>query len=141
MARVDFYILDAGDAGAREAVACRLAEKAWQQGHRVLVRTADAAAAARLDELLWTFRQNSFVPHAVVDEADGEPVLIGAHPPAGAGSDVLINLADEVPADWEGYARVAEIVSPEPGVRDRARARYRRYREAGVEPDTHRLAG
>lgn len=137
MTRVDFYILGHGDDDERDAVACRLAEKAWQQGYNVYIRTADKTATERIDERLWTFREASFVPHASVAEADDEPVVIGETPPASA--DVEINLGGDVDTAWQAYERIAELVANDPEERGRARERYRAYREAGVEPTTHNL--
>ena len=67
MTKVDFYLLGEG-ADSRERIACRLAEKAWRLGNRVYVLAPDQAAAQALDELLWTFSQGSFVPHAVCEQ-------------------------------------------------------------------------
>ena len=89
MTRVDFYVLPDTADGARLEFACRIAEKAYTQAHRVYVHAASAAEAARLDELLWTFRDTSFVPHALagagISAADAPPVLIG-HEAGHAGS-------------------------------------------------------
>jgi DNA polymerase-3 subunit chi len=137
MARVDFYVIGHADSDQRDAFACRLAEKAWQQGYRIYIRTVDAAATQRLDERLWTFRESSFVPHAPVSEADDEPVVIGDQRPPAA--DVEINLGDDIDPDWRAYERVAELVTHEPSDRQRARERFRTYREAGIEPATHNL--
>ncbi len=137
MSRVDFYILSAADSDQRDAFACRLAEKAWQQGHRIYIRTADAAATQRLDERLWTFREASFVPHSPVAEAEDDPIVIGDQPPPAA--DVQINLGDDIDPQWRAYQRVAELVTNEPSDRQRARERFRHYRDAGVEPTTHNL--
>ncbi|HKJ94413.1 MAG TPA: DNA polymerase III subunit chi [Gammaproteobacteria bacterium] len=137
--RVDFYILETADAGTRETFCCRLAEKAWQQGYRVFVRTADTAAASGLDDRLWSFRQGSFVPHAVVSAAEGEPVQIGDTLPDGPAADLLINLGEDVPDGWDRYPRIAEVVNQEPDVVGPGRARFRHYRDAGIEPQPHRL--
>ncbi len=64
MTRVDFHILPVDGKIERERWACRLAAKAWKQGHRVHVHTIDETGMARMDELLWTFRDISFLPHA-----------------------------------------------------------------------------
>lgn len=136
--RVDFYILAAADAAARETFCCRLAEKAYQQGYRVYVLTADRGEAERLDGHLWTFRAGSFVPHAMSGEAVDEPVVLGETAPAND-VDVLINLAPTLPPSWQSFARIAEIVSQDPAVREPAREHFRRYRDAGVEPVSHRL--
>lgn len=139
--RVDFYILPGADAAARETFCCRLTEKAYQQGHRVHVRTGGREQAESLNQRLWTFRAGSFVPHALTGEATAEdPVVLGDDAPA-AGADVLINMAPELPASWQGYERIAEIVNQEPTVLANARSNYRQFRDAGIEPTNHRIQG
>ena len=64
MTKVDFYLLGAGH-NSHALFACRLAEKVWRLGHRVYLLAADPPAANELDDLLWTFSQGSFVPHAL----------------------------------------------------------------------------
>ena len=139
MARVDFYLLASNAAEERDTFACRLAEKAWQQGYRVFLRTQDEAATQRLDERLWTFREASFVPHATLGEADGDPVIVGETPPTKA--QVEINLGSEIDPDWRGFDRIAELVTQAAEDRQRARERYRAYRQTGVEPVTHTIEG
>ena len=67
--------------GSKKALeACRLIERLYSSGKRVAVWMSDRGRAAVLDEYLWTFAQNSFVPHALWDgngDAD-EPVAIVA---------------------------------------------------------------
>jgi len=60
--KVDFYTLGEPDRRARLVTACRLAEKAYEQGLRVVVRTASAAETAEFDEPLGTVSDRSFVP-------------------------------------------------------------------------------
>jgi DNA polymerase-3 subunit chi len=106
MTRVDFYLLGA-DGDSRERIACRLAEKAWRLGNRVYLLAPDKPAALELDELLWTFSQGSFVPHAVCtgdSDAEIHPVLIGHNEPPAVLQDVLISLAPEVPTWFSRFA-------------------------------------
>ena len=141
--KVDFYVLGAADARARLLTACRLAEKAWDQGLRVAVRTSSPAEAADLDDLLWTFSDRSFVPHGTWPAepafAAATAVLIGTGALPESHRDVLVNLAGEAPADPTRYGRVCEIVAADEDARRRARVRYRAYRDAGLEPATHNL--
>jgi DNA polymerase-3 subunit chi len=141
MTKIDVSLLGDG-ADSRELFACRLAEKAWRLGHRVYVLTPDAPAALELDELLWTFSQGSFVPHAVYRspaDAETNPVLIGhAEPPAEC-QDVLVSLAPEVPPWFSRFARVAELVAHDEAAKARARERFRFYRERGYPLETHNL--
>jgi DNA polymerase-3 subunit chi len=142
MTKVDFYLLSAEGPESRERTACRLAEKAYRLGHRVYLLVPDQAAAIELDELLWTFSQGSFVPHAVcTDKADSDvpPVLIGYAEPPAALNDVLVSLSAEVPPWFSRFARVAELVGPAEADKNRARGRFRFYRERGYPLDTHNL--
>ncbi len=145
MTRVDFYVLeDAGEA-ARERFACRLAEKAYRLENRVFVHAGSSAAARRMDSLLWTFRDASFVPH-VLDGPELEPALAGATPVRiGAGdepdfeAELLVNLADEVPLFFSRFDRVAEIVPADAEARAAMRERYRFYRDRGYDMETHKI--
>ena len=143
--RVDFYILEADAEHERLRTACRLAEKAWQRGHRVFIHAGSASLARLVDDILWTYRQDSFVPHALwpdrvdVGEDRREPVLIGDGTGEPADIDVLINLAEDIPGFADRSARVAEIVPGDDAGRRSGRARYRIYRERGVAIEQHNL--
>ena len=141
MTKVDFYLLGT-DSDNREMFACRLTEKAWRLGHRVYLLAPDQSSANQLDELLWTFSQGSFVPHAVCrQEADVDlhSVLIGHTEPPARLSDVLISLAAEVPAWFSRFTRVAEMVGASEDDKTHARERFRFYRERGYPLETHNL--
>jgi DNA polymerase-3 subunit chi len=144
--RVDFYVLSDAGERPRLSVACRLADKAYRLGHRVYLHAASAAAARELDELLWTFRADSFVPHRLLDDGGGDPVglevpvVIGAvEEPEDEHCDLLINTAAEVPLFFSRYERVAEIVPGDEDERRRGRMRYQFYRERGYPLHTHEL--
>ncbi|MGI9245175.1 MAG: DNA polymerase III subunit chi [Steroidobacteraceae bacterium] len=138
--RVDFYTLTAADRRSRLVYACRLAEKAYDQGLRVFMRTSHPAETAELDELLWTFADGSFVPHAVwpsePEVAGATPVLIGSHGPD-THRDVLVNLGPDAPADYSAYARVCDVVGGDEDGKKAGRIRWRTYRDAGCAPELH----
>ena len=142
--RVDFYVLSTVEPRARLLLGCRLVEKAYLAGQRVFVWLQDAAALAAFDELLWSFSDRSFVPHESARETPQWlecPVLLGCQSVPGAGYDLLLNLGAEPPAESLAQApRIIEILDAEPARRLAARERYRRYRERGVNPQTHHIA-
>ena len=141
MPRIDFYVLPDQKENGRALLACRLTDKAFGLGHTVYLFTASEARAAALDDLLWTFRQDSFVPHErypLVGE-EGSPVLVGTAAPATVEAQVLINLADALPEGFERYERVVELVDQHPEVLAQSRERFRQYREQGYLLKTHRL--
>ena len=152
MTQVDFYILSDDSAAARLKTACRLAEKAVQRNLGVFLLAEAEEDARKLDELLWTFAQNSFLPHRFAwdpaSEGVAEPIVIALderaqldrdNGAAGADWGLMINLASRVPDTFGRYERLAEIVAAAPDARERGRERYRFYRERGYTLQTHQL--
>ena len=140
---VRFYVLPAGSGlENRLELACKLAEKAQQERLKTLILCADEHMAAQLDHALWHYRADSFLTHCRPDDplqAEAEAVL-AVPPERVARADVLINLSlENIPDLPRGCSRVLEIVSPQPDVLHSTRARYRAYRERGLEPQTHTL--
>jgi DNA polymerase-3 subunit chi len=140
--RVDFYV--SGDAGgaARLRLACRIAEKAYLAKQSVVVWTDDVAALPRLDEMLWTFGDGSFVPHDVVTRegaACEAPVALTTGPLPEGHADVLLNLGNSVPPFYEKFGRIAEFLDGRPEVRAAGRERFKTYRGKSIEPQTHNV--
>ncbi len=98
--RIDFYVLPATDVGARLHFTCRLTEKVYGMQHRIHAHMGSSGQARELDELLWTFRQGSFLPHSLsVSATDAlAPITIGYDEPADVSGDLLINLCRCDPA-------------------------------------------
>jgi DNA polymerase-3 subunit chi len=85
---VDFYHLTASPL---ERVLPSIAEKVLAGGGRLLV-VAEPEALARLDEQLWSYARDSFLPHGR-ERAQSQPVLLSAEPEAANGA-ANIALAD-----------------------------------------------
>ena len=108
----------------------------------VYAHTSSPGQADQLDQLLWTFRDGSFVPHErlVPDRKQARaPIRIGTPEVYSAEGEFLINLCDVVPTFFAGYSRIAEIVAADEASRKAGRERFRQYRELGVEPTTHKI--
>ena len=142
MTRIDFYLLEKTPE-KRELLVCRLAEKAFRQGHQTYVLTPGPEDARQLDDLLWTFSAGSFVPHGLHTDGPGSAelpaVLIGHQEPAAACHDVLISLLPEVPGCFSRFQRVAEFVGQSGEEKRLARERFRFYRDRGYVLETHTL--
>lgn len=141
MPRIDFYVLPDQHDNGRALLACRLADKAYRLGHTVYLLAASETQAAALDDLLWTFRQDSFIPHEryPLAGAESSPVLVGAAFPAAINVQVLINLTDALPEGLEQFERVVELVDQHPDGLTKSRERFKQYRERGFNPETHKL--
>lgn len=144
MTRVDFYVLENDDSD-RLTFACRLVEKAFLAGHRVHVATASPDEAGQVDNLLWTFRPGSFIPHCLAtrratDEPLATPVTIGHASDINVEQpDALVNLSGVPPQDPSKFRRVAEVVARDTASKEAARERYRKYRTLGCELHSHTI--
>ena len=139
MTRIDFYILPDVDVDAKFRFACRLAHRAIADGGQAHVRTASGEATAVLDALMWSYPEGRFLPHTTADKEDAvhELVRIGHEEPPPGADELLINLGDDVPAFFDRFQRVCEVV-PAPEV-DAGRARYSQYRRRGFPLHHHAL--
>jgi DNA polymerase-3 subunit chi len=142
MTRIDFYVLgDKESLMDRMQFACRLTEKAVKQGNRVLIATADGSASEAVDELLWSFSPESFVPHAILGSADAAsaPVVISHDSDDESHHDVMVNLGFGLPDYFSRFKRVTEIVVQEKNVLTATRKNYSWYNERGYPLNTHKL--
>ena len=99
-----------------ERVLPTLIEKSLERGWRVVVQAASDERVEALDAHLWTFRDDSFLPHGTWREAEAaeQPVLLTVNDenPNGAAVRFLIDGAP-VPADADAYARIVLIIDGE----------------------------
>lgn len=137
MTRVDFYVLKAAaTVDEREQFACRLVNKAFRQGHSVYINADNMADCQRMDELLWRQPPAGFIPHTMLDQ--GEAVVnIGCGDDPGTHSQLLLNLAQQVPDFFSRFQRVVEVVVFEPTVRKLTRANYTFYKDRGLPLRSH----
>ncbi len=142
--RVDFYVLEESSASGRLKLACRLAEKAYLAAQTALVWHTDPQELKEFDELLWTFMDGSFVPHEMLAPgapANETPVVLSAGTPPPATVDIIINLAPDVPDCLSQTRRVAEIIDGDDARRRAGRARFKAYRDLGIQPASHNIRG
>lgn len=138
MTRISFYILKGSEEHNRQVFACRLAEKAYYQGKHVYIHTESPEQAEQINQALWSFRADSFVPHQSVDSQNNNdcPVLIGHNATPPKLMDLLINLSSDHPMFFSQFERVAEFVNDDDNIKAEGRERYRFYQHRGYELDT-----
>lgn len=139
--RIDFYLLNETAPDALWLTACRLLEKAYLKQHRVFVYCANQQDAEHLDELLWTFKPDSFIPHHLQGEGPEPPppIQIGYSDDPKGFSDILFNLSPTLPTFLKRFQRVIEIVSADEAAKAISRDHFREYRKMGLEPQTHSI--
>ena len=139
MTRVGFYVIQNNDAGQRLLVAARLADKAFQQGLRIYINAVDEPQARQLDELLWSFRPASFLPHGISGEQYSEKIAIGWGQEPVDHDDLLINLQLNIPSFFGRFHRVAEVVTQDAQSLAALRESWKYYKERGYELEKHDL--
>lgn len=141
MPKIDFYILSDTNEEVRWRTICRLIEKAHKNRHRIYIHTENQADAHKLDELLWTYREDSFLPHNLYGEGPepAPPIQIGFGVTPEKHRDILINLSSNVPEFFAQFLRILECVSGDAKQQELARERYRYYRSQNQNITTHKL--
>ena len=120
---------------------CQLSCKALERKRRVMILTPEVQVTNRLSQLLWTTPSTGFTPHCrAADRLAGvTPVIIDHVTDPVIHEDVLINLCEDMPSFFSRFQRLIEIVTDDQSDRDRARERYRYYRDRGYDIVTHDL--
>ena len=145
MTRIDFYILESNTPQAREKFACRLIEKVQSNGHSIFVQSQAVQQSELLNDLLWSFKPESFLPHALLDstEAKNCSIVIGNKTATDENriNDVLINFDPDVPDSFSQYNRVVEIVNKQDNSSVDGRTRYAYYKDRGYKMESHNIRG
>ena len=138
MTEVFFYHLERA---ALEDVLPDLLEKTRDRGWKALVRTGSDERVTALDSRLWTYRDDSFLPHGVARDAHAaeQPILLtsGAGNPNGA--EVLFLVDGAAAGEWSDklIADAARIVlifdGRDPEALETAREEWKRAKSSGHE--------
>ena len=127
MTRIDFYQLNP-ERSRYDQVVCQLCRKAYENKQLTLLLTHSQQQSEHLDKRLWTYSDESFLPHDREETDDlVTPILIHDNPDPGG--ELLINLSASVPAYFAQFERVIELVTEEN--KTQAREHYSYYKERG----------
>lgn len=137
MTRIDFYQITDSRHTA-ESLVCGLCQKAYQSQQKVLLFTRNPQQSQRFDQLLWTYDEESFLPHDQQEQEDFvTPVLINHEVEPKGERDLLINLSEEIPLFFAQFERVIELVTEDN--KSLARTHYSYYKERGYPLNHHTL--
>lgn len=134
MPRADFYLIDKPRFREQPLLlVCELAKKAFAAQQPTLILCRDFPQAEAVDDLLWAFDEDAFIPHQIAGDDDDADTAVLVVPPGIETADrpLLINLRETCPAP--GYERVLEVVAADPAERDGSRTRWREYQRLGVD--------
>jgi len=127
--RIDFYQLNP-ERHRYDQVVCQLCQKAYDSQQLTLLLTRDPQQSQHLDHKLWTYRDDSFLPHDSEEiEGMATPILIQDDPDPEGNRQLLINLSATVPTYFAQFERVIELVTEDN--KQQAREHYSYYKERG----------
>ncbi len=137
--QVMFYIMpdEALDEKALHMQVCWQAANHYRNNQRVFIYTENQAVAHQIDELLWSFDADSFIPHNLVGEGpkNGAAVEISWQAPTSR-RPVLINLSSNVPNFSGQFSHIIDFVPGDESLKQQARDRFRACRQWGFNVET-----
>ncbi|MFT5608613.1 MAG: DNA polymerase-3 subunit chi [Parvicella sp.] len=139
--QVDFYLFEHDDEQRMIQTVCKLANKAVGAGLRLFIQTANDIQSRKLDDALWAFSADSFLPHETQTKGvmATDPIVIGCEINANNQRDMLISLIETVQSPLSHFARIADIVLGNEIAKSKARQRYAVYRDQGAAVKAHPL--
>ena len=139
MAEVAFYQLRTT---ALESALPRLLQKALDAGHRVRVVGASEERMADLNAALWTFDQDSFLPHGELRDGDAEhqPILLSSESADASANennaDIMVTIDGVEPVFLDGVTRYLDMFDGN----DETALRAARQRWTRRKADDHQVS-
>ena len=134
MPRADFYLIDKPRFREQPLLlVCELAKKAYAAELPTLILTRTLDEAEALEDLLWAFDADAFIPHQIAGDEEDEVTAVLIAPPGAQVADraMVINLREECA---EGvFESVKEVVAADPAEREGSRKRWAEYRRRGFD--------
>ena len=120
---------------------CKLIEKGYKQNiNPIFIKTNTQKQAEELDKILWTFRQESYVPHALVDKDNNtQPVKIGWVDNEIEDAEAIINLSDGMPDTSNHLKKIHEIIENIDEKKEKARERWKKYKSIGFNIKAYKV--
>jgi DNA polymerase-3 subunit chi len=142
--KATFYLLDKPDLRSRDLLVCKIIDKAYNNKNKIYVHAQTDEEAHNINTQLWTFKDISFIPHEIFSlgqslDQMASPVLIGCVKPPQEQSDVLLNLAYEIPLFYNEFAHIIEVVFNDAEVKKKSRQHYKYYQDNGFSVQTHKI--
>ncbi|MBD8873411.1 DNA polymerase III subunit chi [Rhodanobacter sp. DHB23] len=136
--RADFYLIDKPRFREQPLLlVCELAKRAFAAQQPTLILARDHVQAEAIDELLWAFDEDAFIPHQLAGDEDDADTAVLIVPPGVDTPDrpMVINLREDCASG--NFQRVLEVVAADPDERTGSRERWGEYKRRGFELSKH----
>ncbi|MGR0306845.1 DNA polymerase III subunit chi [Acinetobacter beijerinckii] len=135
MAQISFYLFENSTERQVES-ACRLCRKILNQHAHIWWYCIDSELQTELDEKLWSFDAQSFIPHGI--DQPNSPVCISAELPP-SNDWVLFNFNNHALEQTQNFRHIIEIIENNESAKQIGREKFKAYRRLGIEPRTFKL--
>ena len=145
--RIDFFLLPTEQDRKILYFACRFAEKAWSRRHTLFIYTKNLQESHDLNEQLWSFKAESFIPHVVWQKHDivsknvVNSVVISdkLYDFVPCHFDILMNFREDVVPEFWRFQRIVHVLSSKFQCLQNARATFKFYRQQGILPHSEHI--
>jgi len=139
MTQVEFYSVESEQNKLPFTHIVEVVKRGYRKGQKIFIHTDSKKLAEKMDEILWTQDAKSFLPHQLMgeDENTKPPIEIGFGQAPNMRPDILINLSSEVPPFFSQFNWVFEYAFGDDENKEKARERFKFYRDRGY-PLNHR---
>ena len=129
--KVDFYVYELSDYQFYQRLVCNLVEEAYNQENNILLLCENEESCETFDELLWTFKDVSFIPHE--KKLNNKILTQHINVTKKKHSLILMNLTYSFPDFLETHDRVIEMSGYDEDSRQKARLNFKRYKTMNFE--------
>lgn len=135
MAKVSFYLFEKSNERQVEST-CRLCRKILRKSQRIWLHCPTQELQQQLDDLLWSFDTESFIPHGI-DQPHAR-VCISASLPEETGR-IVFNFNNQALEQYARFSHIIEIIENNEPAKQAGREKFKQYRRYGIEPKTFKL--
>lgn len=127
---ISFYQVGGKTPAAVDGVLPVLLEKVLSKGHKIAICCASEERMERLDDVLWDYAPESFLPHGTVDEpnAENQPILLSTNTDSLNEADVLVLVGGVMPEDVTPYKRILDMFDSSDAQTQAARKRWKEWK-------------
>ena len=108
MAKTNVFFIELPTSNKLKFV-CDVTELFYNQNHSLAIYAHDPKSVTQIDQLLWTWKQDSFIPHSRSGQQDTTPVTISASGEDLAHTDVLIQFDPIQPDELSRFRYVIDF--------------------------------
>lgn len=131
MTEIRFYHLERQSV---EQALPALVSKAYENGHRIVIKVANDSQREQLNEMLWTYHPNAFLPHGSPKDGNAEhqSIWLTTEDENPNRADVLILVDASESGQQEQFKLCCEVFNGrDENILSTARERWKAYKDAG----------